>query len=163
MGELGNIRNVTVFLPPGDKCISNPDYSFIIAYKFICDPKIEIPEIVNTNQFNPESCFNIVEIKTNLICNRKTENFLFWWKKLGINKNIFGVIFLVIGTLLTVVSDIYREKSFIFTVGISIVYVVILYAPDINFVMVLGKYEFFICSKNYFFSFFNNNNHNYLI
>ena len=140
MGKLRNIRNVTVFLPPGDKCISNPDYSFFIAYKFICDPKSEIPEIVNANQFNPESCFNIVEIKTNIICNGKTKSFIFWWKKLGINKYIIGVIFLVIGTFLTFVSDVYREKSFIFTVGISIVYFVILFTPDMDFVMVLGKY-----------------------
>lgn len=137
--NLHKIENVTIFLPPGDKCNLDTDDRFIIAYKLICDPISETPIILNSEMFNPESCFNIIEIKTDTICNNKTHSFRVWWRKIAINKSIIGVIFLVIGFYLTFISDIYRKKSFLITIGISIIYSIKFYISNLNIVYILGK------------------------
>jgi len=136
------IGNITVFLQPGDKCKQNQKYDYIIAYKFICDSSVKIPIILNANNFDPESCFNIIEIKTDKICIEHLNNFKVWYEKMGIHKKILAVLFIIIGAYFILYSENYRDKSFLFSIGLSNIFALKALITDINASLFLGIDKF---------------------
>ena len=130
---------MTVFLPHGDKCRSNPKFKYVIAYRFICDLNSLNPLVNNANKFDPESCFNIIEIKTDLVCGQDLVHFSTWYSLLNINRQIIAVFFSAIGFFLTLFSDLHRLKSFLGCIGLSTIYLFKFFISEVNYVIFIGK------------------------
>lgn len=133
------ILNVTVFLPQGQKCPSNPQFDYIVAYRFICDINSVNPITINANKFNPDSCFNIIEIKTDKVCVQNLVKFKIWFQILNINKSIIAIFICAVGFFLVTCSDLYRHKSFLITIGLSIFFVLKIFLSDMNYAVLVGK------------------------
>lgn len=135
-------------MPAGDKCPSNHKFNYVIAYTFICDINSLKPLVLNANKFDPNSCLNIIEIKTDLICAQNMVNFKPWFQVLNLSNEMIAVVIMSVGFFLILFSDLYRLKSFLTTVCLSTLYFLKFFVNDINLVLFSGIYYFYLKNLN---------------
>lgn len=145
-----------LYLAKGDVCLSDSSYNYITALKIKCDPEIIFAIQENKNKFNPNNCFNIIEISSKFVCSQNLINFQMWYKKLFIPKQFICFIFLSIGIYYTLFCDLHRKNAYLIAIGISIIYILTFIVMNTSLSLMLGKLEIFIhykFSSIYFFKF----------
>lgn len=136
------IDYIMLFLMSGDVCKGNKAYNYITAFKLKCDMSTVRAITENANNFDPMSCINVIEIKTNLACTQNMRGFQVWYKRLKIPMEIVCTIFISLGFYYLVFSDIHRKESYLISIGLSIFYILKFILMDATLSVLFGNIIF---------------------
>jgi len=108
-------ESLIVYLPQGESCQNDPEtgesINYTIVYEIICDTKANKAEIINESEFDPNSCFNKIKIKTKYICARYIIKYTPWYERLLMPKNYIALIFIFNGIFLMFFGKLHMRLS----------------------------------------------------